>query len=286
MTAKMEEIKKINKLVVNFDICSSSHIIEDLLKTDNIKIWRDLLIGMEEHLTKKSSDYDAEIYKFTGDGWIILFDQPYSGTNIFKFLRDIDKELENIYNDKVFVSLDIPPKIYGLTVGIDEGPLISLKMNNVIEYIGRPINIACRLQSVINEIDIKGGFRIFMSHRLYHTLKDELAEYYPKATERPLRNISGGANFMCYRLAISDMPFRIISVIYGTPKNKIDVTYQYTKQIINNSLDILVTNEIAENDPHKGVRKTLSIKYAFQGKIYIKEVNEGARLQLPENVKV
>ena len=77
MTVENDDIKITNKIVVTLDICSSSRIIEDLLKTSNIKIWRDLIIRMKEYLTDKAPSHGAEIYKFIGDGWIILFDRPY-----------------------------------------------------------------------------------------------------------------------------------------------------------------------------------------------------------------
>ena len=47
-----------------------------------------------------------------------------------------------------------------MTFGIDEGQLVKLKMLNNEEYIGRALNIACRLQGAINEIDIYSGYRV------------------------------------------------------------------------------------------------------------------------------
>lgn len=283
MTRENDDIQIINKIVVNVDICSSSHIIEDLLKTGNIKIWRDLLILMKEHLVAESPTYGAEIYKFIGDGWIILFDKPYSAEKIVHFLSGINQEFEKRYNEEIFPNLDTPPEISGLTFGIDEGQLIQLTMQEKLEYIGRPINIACRLQGAINEIDIKGGYRVFMSHRLFNNLRIDSLNYYHEATERPLRNISEGSNFRCYRISISDSQFKIIKAIYGSPHNNIDVTFQYTKHIKNNKLDVVVSNELAENDPHWGVGKTLKIKYIHEGKLYEKEFTEGSRIQLPSS---
>lgn len=281
MTKEKDDIQIINKAVVTLDICSSSHLIEDLLKTNNIKVWRDLLIGMKDYLLREADKYSAEMYKFTGDGWIILFDEPYSGKLIFDLLSGIYQEFDAIYTNSVYVSLDIPPEIYGLTFGIDEGPLIQMEMQDKNEYIGRPINVACRLQGVIDEIDIKGGFRVFMSHRLFHLLKDDLSEYDPEAIERPLRNISGGADFRCFRLAISDTQFRIVKATYGTKNNPIDVTQQYTKCIKNGRLNLVVSNEIAGNDPDEGSPKVLSVKYIHDGKTYERHVKERALIQIP-----
>jgi len=61
------------KIVVFFDICSSTLILEDLVRTENQKLWRDLLIGLKKYLRKKHSSvgFDCTIPR---DGWILLFD--------------------------------------------------------------------------------------------------------------------------------------------------------------------------------------------------------------------
>lgn len=71
------EIEK--KLVVAFDICSSTTIIEDLHKTEHTIKWRDFLIWIKEYLRIQSTELDFVVYKFTGDGWILLFDCRFSG---------------------------------------------------------------------------------------------------------------------------------------------------------------------------------------------------------------
>jgi class 3 adenylate cyclase len=283
MTREEDKIHITNKIVVTIDIHSSSQIIEDLLKTNSIKLWRDLLITINEYLKRESIHSGAAIYKFIGDGWILLFNEPYSAKDIFKFLSDINKQFDQCYSDKVFPKLDTPSEISGLTFGIDEGQLINITMQNNTEYIGRPINIACRLQGAINDIDIKDGYRVFISHRLYNALKDELSKYYPDPIQRPLRNISEGRNFRCnrLRLLISNIPFTIIEARYGTDQQSIDVKFQYSKKIINGKLDVVVSNEIAESDPQVGIRKKLKIKYVFNGEVKEIEIDEGSRVQLP-----
>ena len=281
MTEKNNEIQIIDKMVVTSDICSSSHIIENLIKRSKIDIWRNTLIEVKKYISEEAHRCEAEIYKFTGDGWIILFEPPYAEKDILKFLRDINIYYENLYKKNVLVTLDIPPKISGMTFGVDEGQLVKMEMLNQVEYIGRPLNIACRLQRVINEIDINVGYRAFLSHIAYNLLKQEADAYYPDPTERLLKNISENPDFRCYRLAIEDTKFRILKASYGTSNNKIDVTYQYTKRIINGCLDVVVSNEIAENDPHRGFVKILTIEYIYKGKKSEKQVHEGARIQLP-----
>lgn len=281
MTTEKDDIQITNRIAVTLDICSSSQIIEDLIKTTNIKVWRDLLISMKDFLVTESPKYNAKIYKFIGDGWIILFEQTYSAANLLKFIKCINDKFEKQYKEMIYPNLDTPPEISGLTFGIDEGQLVLLTMQENNEFVGRPINIACRLQGAINKMDIKTGYRVLMSHRLFNFLRINTLDYYFEETDRPLRNISEGRNFKCYRICISDNQLIIVRAIYGTTEKEIEVTFQYAKQIKNNKLDVVVSNEIAENDPDRGKLKTLKIKYFHAGKLFDKKFIEGSRIQLP-----
>jgi len=209
MTEKNDEIQIMGKMVVTTDICSSSHIVENLLKRSKIEVWRNILIEVKEYISREASKHEAEIYKFIGDGWIILFSPPYVGKGIISFLKDINAFYKKLYNQLVLPTLDIPPKINGMTFGLDEGQLVKLVMLNNEEYIGRALNIACRLQGAINEIDIYSGYRAFLSHIAYNLLKNEADSYYPDPTERLLKNISHSPDFQCFRLAIDDVKFRM-----------------------------------------------------------------------------
>ncbi len=281
MTKSSDDLEKEDKIVVTIDVCSSTAILEDLLKTSSIKHWRNLLIWLKEYLEVESKKFRASLYKFTGDGWIILFDPPYENAKIIGFLSQIATGFERQFKENIYGVLDTPPDITGLTFGIDEGLLVEVTMEGQKEYIGRAINVACRLQGVINDVDIKAGYRAFMSHRLYNSMREDLGDYSPDPTKRRLRNIAAGSDFSCYRLSISENVFRIIRATYGTKSNQIDVTKEYIREVKDNRLDVTVTNIIARGDPDPGVRKTLTIKYIFEGERQTKTVKEYARLQLP-----
>ena len=285
MTLERDKIETCQKIVVTLDICSSTHLIEDLLKTEHIKLWRDLLIGMKEYLADQVGSAGLIPYKFTGDGWILLAEHSYPGKTLFRVLSGINNNFEDRYTSEIADYLDVRPDIYGLTFGLDEGTLIELIMNDKQEFIGRPINVSCRLQSKIDPVDIKGGFRGLMSNRLYNLLikpsADELGEYNFKATTLPLKNLSDGGRLACYRFAIPTNKFRITEVRYGSNANSIDVTHQYIEKVRNDRLDIVISNEIAGNDPDPGVQKNLRIIYFYDGKRFEREFKENARIQLP-----
>jgi hypothetical protein len=138
MTRTTDGMEIQNAIVVTLDICSSSMLIEDLLKNDRSKLWRDLISNMKEYLTDLAPRYRADVHKFIGDGWIIFFHPPYSGQRLVEYLSNAHAYFTSLYEDKVFPSLDTPPVISGLTFGIDEGQLVHVRMQRRPEFVGRP----------------------------------------------------------------------------------------------------------------------------------------------------
>jgi len=196
--------KTTKRIVVTFDICSSSDILEDVIKTENIDKWWYLLNGLKKHIEKEMNDLDFEIYKFTGDGWILLFDYNYPGCEILKFLSDLSKIFDVNFRNRILDILDTHPDIIGLTFGMDRGTLIELIIKGETEYIGRPINIACRLQNAIKDKDENPQNKVMMTKHLYNTMKDEISNYSHEKVKRILRNISGNRIFHCVKVSLLD----------------------------------------------------------------------------------
>lgn len=189
------------RVVVTFDICSSTAIIEDLHKTENTKRWRDFLIWMKDYLRIKSNKMDFSIYKFTGDGWILLFDFDYPGDNLIDFLQDLCKQFKMRYKRKVEDFLETPPVTSGLTFGIDRGSLIRFMMNNQWEYVGRAINVACRLQGAIKDRDKSPQYKALITKPLYQDIRHSLAELEHQEVKRKLRNIAGEKEVHCIKVS-------------------------------------------------------------------------------------
>lgn len=280
MTQTADGIETMKAVVVTLDICSSSFLIEDLLKSERIRIWRNLIISMKDHLWHLAREHNADLHKFIGDGWIILFKQPYSGRGILHVLNSASEFYKRLYEQEVFPNLETFPKLSGLTFGMAEGRLIKVEMQERSEYIGRPINIACRLQSNISEYDINGGFRVLMSHGVFHKLRDDLGDYCYNLTEKPLKNLGDGQTFPCYQILLDD-GFKIVEARYGSEDNDVDVKFQYAKQIRNNRLHVKVSNNIAEIDPDNGKPKKLRVKFSWRGDIRQQEFAEGSWIDLP-----
>ena len=206
MTLKTSEPKTIKKTVVVFDICSSTTIIDNLLLNERLKKWRDLIIGIKKFLRTEDSVIGFDIYKFLGDGWILLFPENVNGDTLIKFLVKLSNKFRALYKN-VDSGLNTRVSKVGLTFGIDKGKLICLTMNKQPEYIGRPLNVATRLQSSLKDKDNNPQYKGLISRTVYNELsrgtKRELrrARKIAKAT-RTLRNLADGDNFRCMKLRL------------------------------------------------------------------------------------
>jgi hypothetical protein len=83
-------------------------------------------------------------------------------------------------------------------------------------------------------------------------------------------------------LGITPKPprLKIIKAQYWTENKREDVTEELREEISDNKLEILVSNEI-KLDPDPGVRKNLTIEYAFDDISGVKEYKEGDLVTLP-----
>jgi hypothetical protein len=92
------------------------------------------------------------------------------------------------------------PTLVGITFGMEKGELIPVTMHGQREYVGRAINVACRLQAAVKDKGSSPAYSALVSNRVY-------SEYFAQATPhrvnkvtRNLRNINEGAEFACRRL--------------------------------------------------------------------------------------
>ncbi len=195
-------MRTVKHTVVTFDICSSSDILEDLIRTENTKDWRDLLIKVKKFLIRKQSDLNFDLYKFTGDGWILLLDYDCSGEELFDFLKKLSGIFERNIIRLANNLLETTPDILGLTFGIDRGTLIRFVMAEKTEYVGRAINVACRLQGAIKDKDKKPQYKVLMTKNVYKHIKGEIGNYQHKNVTRKLHNIAGNKAFNCVKISI------------------------------------------------------------------------------------
>ena len=201
MTRENDDIQEVMATVFIFDICSSTDILEDLHRTGNVKIWRDLLILLKEFLIKEADEFPFKLYKFTGDGWILLFDYDLNGKRLLSFRQRLCITFDSLYRQKILPILETPPNVVGVTMGMDRGRLIKIQMNKQDEYVGRPLNVACRLQSAIKDIDSAPANKMLMTKPLYDSIKQDVISWKFYEVTRTLRNIAGGKELHCIKLA-------------------------------------------------------------------------------------
>ena len=106
----------------------------DLLGPENERRWRNLLIGLKKELVAQSEVTPFEIYKFVGDGWILLFEERFKGAAIMKVLRSLSVAYHSLYHTGICDVLGITDHLVGLTFGIEFGTLVKIVMNQRCEY--------------------------------------------------------------------------------------------------------------------------------------------------------
>jgi len=75
-------------------------------------------------------------------------------------------------------------------------------MNGRDEYIGRALNVACRLQSGVKDQDKSPAYKALVSSLVFYEYFKDLPSISRETVKLPLRNIRGGAKFKCHKLIL------------------------------------------------------------------------------------
>jgi class 3 adenylate cyclase len=202
MTMRSEDLTTEDKIVVFFDVCSSTTILEDLLSSGHLRTWRNVLIATKNFLRKSSAKNGMDIHKFIGDGWVLLFPTTTSGEALVKVLTELACFFHLQLKERIIPLLQSPPDVLGLTFGVDSGTIIRIMMLGRPEYIGRPLNVASRLQSAIKNNDEKPAYKVLFSKHTFHTLGLDDGTHPAEPVRRKLRNLFGGDNYRCMKLRL------------------------------------------------------------------------------------
>ena len=187
-------------IVVAFDMCSSSTIIEQLTLKGELKRFQRLLTVVERYLNNKQKVLSFEVYKFVGDGWILLFPENTEGKYLLQFLKDLCVFFKRELRKEVLQHLDSTPEITGLTFGLEKGVLGTMLMNSKKEYVGRAINVACRLQNAIKDKGGSPAYKALVTNTVYNDHFAPATGFRVFKVDRTLRNIGGGAVFRCRKI--------------------------------------------------------------------------------------
>ena len=187
-------------LVVAFDMCSSSDVLEELTLMGDLRPYDELLTCVKEYLAAAQTTVLFDPYKFTGDGWILLFPSDTDGELVFTFLRDLCQFFKHQFENRVLPQLATPPAVTGLTFGIEKGPLRRVTMYRRWEYFGRALNVACRLQGSIKDNDTDPAYKALVSNAAFVQYFASVGSVKIWKVRRKLRNIRGGSDFHCKKI--------------------------------------------------------------------------------------
>ena len=138
------------------------------------------------------------MYKFMGDGWILLFEPDVHSGALFEFLKGLTSFVMFQFVT-VHRLLHKYPEPTGLTFGIDTGELIRLEMNEQNEYLGRAINVAARLQDAAKRFASPAMSNVALFSKVSFNSLHPYDPYIVATNQTvELRNISGGDQFPCY----------------------------------------------------------------------------------------
>jgi len=198
-------------IVVVLDLCSSSQIMEDLLLSEKfdryeafltcIKRW--LMNWTEAHAPPKGR---FELYKFTGDGWILLFPDTIRGEHLVAFLHNLCEMVKAELARHIVPNLSTMPAVLGATLGVEAGHLVRMTMNEREEYVRRALNVACRLQDAAKDKETAHPdcYKVLVSARFYNErLAKASTRYKVEETTCSLRNILGGRGFACRKIDLT-----------------------------------------------------------------------------------
>lgn len=203
---------KHDRIVVVFDLCSSSQIMEDLLLSDRFDRYETFLTCVKRWLMNWSEQHSKvnghfELYKFTGDGWILLFPATIRGKALIQSMYSLCDMINAELARHIIPSLSSIPAVLGAALGVEQGNLVRMMMNEQKEYVGRALNVACRLQSAVKDKEshptdqLKVGascYKAFVSTHLFNERLGNLnMPYKVESTTSTLRNILRGSGFAC-----------------------------------------------------------------------------------------
>jgi len=200
--------ESISVYVIIFDLCSSSQILESLENQNKVKIWNDFWEEVYQHLHNIEEPIENfEIYKFVGDGFIILCDER-NELEILSYCHKLTIKINTLIQDIIEEHIETEIDRVGITIGIDYGKIVRVEINKNSEYTGKAINIASRLQSSLKEKEHAN--KMLISKKVKNRIANIYDSKYLKSTDRILHNLHGNARFYCFEIDLMVNPEQVI----------------------------------------------------------------------------
>jgi len=139
------------KIVLVSDICLSTRFVFDLQERDRVQHWSAFLTAFANVIAPVLTKHRVEVYKFLGDGWIYLVPPDIKYLKFVALVRDMFSGFYRLFDHHITANLSFAPEIKGLTFGADLGELSRILVCGKTEFVGRALNVACRLQAAIKD---------------------------------------------------------------------------------------------------------------------------------------
>jgi len=135
----------------------------------------------------------VHLHAAVSTGWILLFPDTIAGESLVQFMYSLCEMIDAELARHIIPNLSTMPAVLGATLGVEGGNLMRMTMNEREEYVGRALNIACRLQSAVKDKEPHPGcYQALISARLYNErLAKAGTKYQVESTACSLRNILG-----------------------------------------------------------------------------------------------
>ncbi len=187
------------KIIVVFDICSSTSILEILMLNGRAMEYEKIITEETTIFEKKLSAEKPSFYKYLGDGNIYFFNEDTIIDNLIENLCGFIEESVYMLNRFLKRFIDRELNRIGVTVGIALGDIYETqKIGTQKEYFGRPINMACRLQSSLNGKDQIN--KILIQKEVFQRLKKKELRKWFNIRRKILSNINADLETQCYEI--------------------------------------------------------------------------------------
>ncbi len=184
--------------VIVFDLCSSSVLLEKIQEQNELRVWKKFWEDIFKYLNKISSNgARCVVYKFIGDGFILLY-RPQYAKSILSFCDSIKIYINGKVDSIVKEHINEYPERIGITIGIEKGKLIQMRLYGNIEYMGRAINVAARLQSILRLPEHSN--KLLVSVAVKNEIHEQINDRACKPVEVTLRNLYGNESVTCYEI--------------------------------------------------------------------------------------
>ena len=184
--------------VIVVDLCSSSVILEKLQEQDKLRVWRKFWKGIFNHVSKLSwNGAKCIVYKFVGDGFILLY-RPHYARDIMAFCESLKTYINENTNQIIEDHISGFSGRTGITIGIDKGEVIRMRLRGNPEYMGKAINVAARLQSLLKLPEHSN--KLLVSMAVKNEIQEQIGDAVCKPVEESLHNLYGNSHITFYEI--------------------------------------------------------------------------------------